>query len=431
MAERARVCRCCRGTLPENWNRILCSVCRPWNNPTEILRLSMPAWQNYLEHYNEELLRDTRQWLLSEHRITGSIPYDAGWAELLRKITGNYQIHCSDTYLEDHRDYNEYLKIRRILSNRKSKLFPNLDVEECGDCEIEVQFNGHQVRTSGTGMIVDGARVEQGPGTLLFMMMLEKRAESPVRRFLDIFEHIEGTRKVTNTSIERDRREALRGGLFSLVGSSDAPQPESKRMKAVPAPLCDWNHDTYVLGIEFGTGGRHVIPLPTQPHLLEKFLTIWNGRPSMHASDRLQALSRHLARMVGIKAEDARITPLERSFSLFRSIIDANTESIKIIDGSFFVIGNSGVTWRVKPGDGAHGSPYLIQTSHAGVSFSPPICMYDDAKLPLGDRLASVVLGLLNDNILRTQYEQIHYAIIHHEQRNRATRMRMFQGLFP
>ena len=151
----------------------------------------------------------------------------------------------------------------------------------------------------------------------------------------------------------------------------------------------------------------------------------------MHASDRLQAISRHLAKMVGIKAEDARITPLERSFSLFRSVIDGNRELIEIINGAFFVKGRSGTTWRVKPGNGAHGSPYLIQTSNAGISFGQPVCMYDDAQLPLGDRLASVVLGLLNDNILRTQYEQIHYAIIRHEQRERHINRNRFLDLFP
>ena len=431
MSDSFRVCRCCREPLLKNNDRILCSVCRPWNNPNELLRLSMPAWQNYLEQHQKELMRETREWLRIEQRIIGAIPYAAGWAELLRKISGNDQIYCSNIYIEDHRDYEEYLKIREVLVSRKSKMFPGLEADVCGDAEIEVRFNGHNIRTSGTAMIVDGARVSQGPGTLLFMMMLEKRAESVVRRFLDIFEQIEGNTKITKTTIERNRREALRGGLFSLIGSSDAPQPESKRMKAVPAPLCDWSHDTYLLGIEIEGRGRHVIPLPTQPDLLEKFLTIWNGRPSMYASDRLQALSRHLAIMIGIEAEDARITPLERSFSLLRSVIDTNSEFIEIINGEFFVKGRSGVTWRVKPGEGAHGSPYLIQTSNAGFSFGQPICMYDDAKLPLGDRLASVVLGLLNDNILRTQYEQIHYAIIRHEQRDRHMRRSGFLNLFP
>ncbi len=431
MSDRFRVCRCCREPLLETEDRILCSVCGPWNNPNELLRLSVPAWQNYLERHQKELVRETKEWLRIENRIIGAIPYDVGWAELLRKVSGNYQISCSDTYIEDHRDYEEYLKIREVLISRKSKMFPNLNADECDNEDIEVIFNGHKVRTSGTGLIVDGAKVSQGPGTLLFMMMLEKRAESVVRRFLDILEQIEGKIKITETSIQRDRREALRGGLFSLIGSSDAPQPESKRMKEIPAPLCDWSHDTYLLGIDIEGLGRHVIPLPTQPHLLEKFLTIWNGRPSMHASDRLQAISRHLAKMVGIKAEDARITPLERSFSLFRSVIDANREFIEIINGAFFVKGRSGTTWRVKPGNGAHGSPYLIQTSNAGISFGQPVCMYDDAQLPLGDRLASVVLGLLNDNILRTQYEQIHYAIIRHEQRERHINRNRFLDLFP
>jgi hypothetical protein len=41
-----------------------------------------------------------------------------------------------------------------------------------------------------------------------------------------------------------------------------------------------------------------------------------------------------------------------------------------------------------------------------------PICMYDGGDtLPLGDRLASVALGLLNDNVLAKQFGQIAAAV--------------------
>ncbi|HJM87208.1 MAG TPA: hypothetical protein QF433_03205 [Candidatus Thalassarchaeaceae archaeon] len=419
MAEHARVCRCCRESLPEHYVNILCTVCSPWNDPNELIRLSMPAWQNYLQQHQQDLIDESRKWLQGEHRIVGAIPYNAGWAELLRQITGNMQISCSDVQLDEHRDYPAYLQIREIMAGRKSNLFPNLEGQDSGKGEIEVQFNGHQIRTSRLGLIVDGARVERGPGTLLFMMMLERRADSVVLRFLDLLHQIEGTVNSSRAEIETDRREALRGGHFSLVGAADAPQPESKRMNTIPAPLCDWSHDTYLLGTEFGARGRFVMPLPTQPSLLERFLRIWGGRPSMLVSDRLRALTRNLTKLIGIKAEDARITPLERSFSLFRSIVDANSDKIKKLDGALFIDGPSGVTWRVKPGRGAHNVPYLIQTTSKNrIAFGQPVCMYDDSNLPLGDRLASVVLGLLNDNILRTQFEQIHFAILMHEQRN-------------
>ena len=137
MSDRFRVCRCCREPLLETEDRILCSVCGPWNNPNELLRLSVPAWQNYLERHQKELVRETREWLRIENRIVGAIPYDVGWAELLRKVSGNYQISCSDTYIEDHRDYEEYLKIREVLISRKSKMFPNLNADECDNEEPE------------------------------------------------------------------------------------------------------------------------------------------------------------------------------------------------------------------------------------------------------------------------------------------------------
>ena len=398
--------------MPEANYNVLCPVCKPWNNEKELLRSSMPAWQNYLQEQQHNLMREAEEWLKGEHRIIGAFPYDHGWAELLRRITGNNNIACSSNELESHRDYHVYLQIRKILAGRNSDLFPNL-VGSKYNGEFEGRFNGYKIKTSKSGLIIDGVRVEKGPGSLLFMMMLESRIESVVLRFLTILRQIEGHTRISNSVNIEEQRNVLRNGMFSLFGSSDAPQPEGKRKKTAPPPLCDWDHKTYLLGIETGVGERHVIQLPTQPHLLERFLTIWSGRPTMQVSDRLRALTICLTKLVGYQAEDARITPLERSFSLLRSVVDNNSDKVVKNNNALFIKGGSGIIWRVKPGRGAHNSPYLIQTlSKNNLTLGRPICMYDDADLPLGDRLSSVILSLINDDKLRHKFEQINYAII-------------------
>ena len=55
--------------------------------------------------------------------------------------------------------------------------------------------------------------------------------------------------------------------------------------------------------------------------------------------------------------------------------------------------------------------------------------MFDDAELPLGDRLSSVVLGLLNDDKLIHQFDQIKYAV--HQYKIVNERGVAIQDLFP
>jgi hypothetical protein len=295
--------------------------------------------------------------------------------------------------------------------------------------EICVKFNGHEVRTHGNAIIVDGCKIDRGPGTLLFMMMLEKRAESVALRFLNLLRHIEGTEDKNPNRYEKQCRTVLSDGRFNPYGAADAPRTKSNKSKNAPPPLCDWDHETYLLGIDLGTKGRHTIPLPTQPALLERFLTIWSGRPSTLISDRLRAAVRHVTKIIGTPSQDARISPLERSFSLYRSTIDSNP-AVKVIDRGLVVTGRLGVSWRIAPGRGAHGAPYIIQTiSDSGVILGMPICIFDNADLPLGDRLTSVVLGLLNDDKLKHQFPQIQEAVRYHNfQMKRMKELNTVQG---
>jgi hypothetical protein len=58
-----------------------------------------------------------------------------------------------------------------------------------------------------------------------------------------------------------------------------------------------------------------------------------------------------------------------------------------------------------------------------------PICIFDNADLPLGDRLTSVVLGLLNDDKLKHQFPQIQEAVRYHNfQMKRMKELNTVQG---
>ena len=378
-----------------------------------------------MDVHQQGLKDEMIDWLKSEVKLLSYLPYNYGWTILLDGLTTTqHKITTTQPMeLENHLDFDAYQKIAARLKSRNSRLIPlrtgeygfePIIPEDDGDSgEIQTRFNGYRVQTFGQDIVVDGARIDRGPLTLLFRMMLDRKMQSPVLRFLNLRNQIEGVSIRNATRNTEQGREILRDGRFNLCGLPNAPRAEPRRVaERPPPPMCDWNHETYLLGIELGDSStRRVIPLPSSPATLERFLTIWNGRPSTTVSDRLRACVLHIIRILGTPASDARITPHERSFELLRSVVEGNKD-VLITRRGLLVKGKLGVTWRISPGQGAHDAPYLIHAT-TGDEFTrgPPICIYDNAELPLGDRLTSVVLGLLNDNQLIHQFSQIAEAV--------------------
>ena len=413
MPSESNFCRCCREPVVDDIQEVLCHSCRPWNDADELMRQSTPAWQNYLQTNSASILREAMEWFDSAGILPNLLPADEAWAALLREVSGRDQISCPVDPLLEHDELSTLTTIRERLASRNSALFPSERAVVEHDSEVEGQFSGHHLRTNGAALIVDGVRVDRGPGLLLFRMMTERMGEPPAHRFLKILRLIEGDTAAEAQQLHKSRRAMLRDGRFQTAGAADAPRYDAQNGHTHPPPLCDWDCERYLLGIEVGAGGRNVIPLPVQPHLIEQFLTIWSGRPNMRVSDRLRALCLQWARDFGLQAPRVRITPHERSFGLLRSIVDANPETIICHPNGMSIIGRLCVTWRVNPGKGVHGTPYTIRPStHAGMVINSPICMFDGGDtLPVGDRLASVALGLLNDNVLATQFVQIAAAV--------------------
>ena len=409
MVSESNFCRCCREPVIEEIDFMLCHVCRPWNDAEKLARQSIPAWQRYLQSNSASVLDEALEWFHSAGVMSALLPTDEAWAALLREVSGKDQIRCPPDPLVDHPDFALMDHIRQRLASRNSALFPGVKAELDHDDEYEGVFAGYLVRTSETALIVDGVRVNRGPGLLLFRMMTERKSEPASHRFLKILRLIEGDSAAESQQLHKQRRGMLRDGRFQTAGAADAPRYDAQNGHVQPPPLCDWDCDRYLLGIEVGVAGRYVIPLPIQPHLIEQFLTIWSGRHNMRVSDRLRALCMQWAQNFGEEAPKVRITPHERSFGLLRSIIDGNPEAISCRPRGFRITGTMAVTWRVSPGRGAHNAPYTIRPSSIdGKVVGDPICMFDGGDhLPDGDRLASVVLGLLNDRILARQFIQI------------------------
>ena len=200
------------------------------------------------------------EWFDSAGILPNLLPADEAWAALLREVSGRDQISCPVDPLLEHDELSTLTTIRERLASRNSALFPSERAVVEHDSEVEGQFSGHHLRTNGAALIVDGVRVDRGPGLLLFRMMTERRGEPPAHRFLKILRLIEGDTAAEAQQLHKSRRAMLRDGRFQTTGAADATRYDAQNGHTHPPPLCDWDCERYLLGIEVGAGGRNVIP---------------------------------------------------------------------------------------------------------------------------------------------------------------------------
>ena len=413
----AENCRCCRSAMlaDDPPDAEMCSVCLPWNNLRELMRTSVPAWQIHMQRDQQQLLDDADDWLDGDGaQIAELLPSEPAWAALLRAVSGQRHIRADSDEL-DLESEPELDALRTMLTSNHSPLFPGVadnDVDpQQGKLSIEVA--GHRLVSDGRSLLVDGVLIEAGPGDLLLRMLFEANYEVATVRFLRMLAHIEGRQDEDGENLElRRRRAALRSCRFHSVGAADAPRPAANLrgfMESTP-PLCDWDSKRWMLGIDDGTGSRVLMPLPSTPTLVERFLSIWSGRPNRRVSDRLRAICLRWAARRSTPSPEARITPHERSFGMLRGVIDANPERVALIEDGLLITGTIGVRWSITKGRGVHNTPYVIEP----VCMIDPerkgnqVCLYDQStELPLGDRLGMTVLGLLNDSIIAQTIPQV------------------------
>ena len=427
----AENCRCCRSTLlaEDSPDAEMCAVCLPWNNVRELMRTSVPAWQIHMQRDQQQLLDDADDWLDGDGaQIAELLPSEPAWAALLRAVSGQRHIRADSDEL-DLESEPELDALRTLLSSRHSPLFPGVaddDVNPLQD-ELRIEVAGHRLVSDERSLLVDGVPIEAGPGDLLLRMLFEANYEVATARFLRILAHIEGRQDEDGVNLEqRRRRTALHSCRFHSVGAADAPRPTAnlKGFSESTPPLCDWDSKRWMLGIDNGTGSRVLMPLPSTPTLVERFLSIWSGRPSRRVSDRLRAICLRWAARCSTSSPEARITPHERSFGMLRGVVDANPERVAFLEDGLLVTGTLGVRWSITKGQGVHNTPYVIEP----VCMDDPdrkgnqVCLFDQSSdLPLGDRLVMTVLGLLNDSTISQTIPQVALAVAMLNHRGRGT----------
>ena len=393
-------CNLCR-TLTEESNLSggVCSVCSPWWPSVKSKVELTPTWQKDAEDckFSEDIMK----WI-NENNLQ---PNDRGWAEVLSKIMG--KVNPSEL-LDEWNDAT----ISLILEDIKNVIIPELPLFQRGTNRIQTP---HQLSSElrfgkimdtevlyDDGILrIDGHKIAFGPGNLLMRFLLEKRND-PAGRFSRVMQQLLGLS--TMDLSQRDRLPEINfnskwEGGFRLAGSvrpfllgSDFNLPD---------PPFDWSPEGFDLVVLDNERNRHRMKLPKSTRSIETFTAVWNGRDGPKLAKLLRGISFRWAINSGIIQTDSVANPTERSFQLLRTIVDSMPH-IQVDGFQISIIGTSGVEWRISAGTGVHGAPYVVRpvgrTSQGKSVLFREVCVYDDAEhLPIGDRIATMALGLMND----------------------------------
>ena len=393
-------CNLCR-TLTEESNLSggVCSVCSPWWPSVKSKVELTPTWQKDAEDckFSEDIMK----WI-NENNLQ---PNDRGWAEVLSKIMG--KVNPSEL-LDEWNDAT----ISLILEDIKNVIIPELPLFQRGTNRIQTP---HQLSSElrfgkimdtevlyDDGILrIDGHNIAFGPGNLLMRFLLEKRND-PAGRFSRVMQQLLGLS--TMDLSQRDRLPEINfnskwEGGFRLAGSvrpfllgSDFNLPD---------PPFDWSPEGFDLVVLDNERNRHRMKLPKSTRSIETFTAVWNGRDGPKLAKLLRGISFRWAINSGIIQTDSVANPTERSFQLLRTIVDSMPH-IQVDGFQISIIGTSGVEWRISAGTGVHGAPYVVRpvgrTSQGKSVLFREVCVYDDAEhLPIGDRIATMALGLMND----------------------------------
>lgn len=416
---------------------ILCEVCAAWNDEDGLRKRIMPVWQRLVDETFTEILEETQVELLHDGHL--EMDADLDWWSVLSLITGQELTFPKSSFSKLPRPA-QFAIVNLVHKSRQSELAlfgdggargPGIE-DGMGMLIEKINVDHLQVAIQEKGLVVDGVAVREGPGMLLASMITESLekggvAGHPAHRFNALHDQLcreEGSICGSDVGHFTIRRKLIRRH-FQVIGDANAPPQHNlfdnfQRQKANSAPpLCTWDTMGYSLGLHLDTG-RRLLTLPRDVVLLETFVRAWRGRYGGEAAMRLRAACLLLVEIHGKEGNDVPITPHERSFQLLRSVVEANQNRVIATEDGLMVLGTSGVAWWIWPGEGAHGSKCILAPADPRVdnpleepeAILEPICLYESQQhLPLGDRIVSNLLGLLNDKQVGVRIHQVRSAI--------------------
>lgn len=111
-------------------------------------------------------------------------------------------------------------------------------------------------------------------------------------------------------------------------------------------------------------------------------------------------------------------TPFGVSIQFLQGCLNAADNNAIVYRSRILIKGNFGHYYELKLGHGAHGAPYVLRPLHCSgttLRYYDSLCIHNGAsqrRLPIGDTIGSVVLGITNDAISSQQVDSLRQHLV-------------------
>ena len=399
-------CHCCGHALVEIEETLLCELCRPW-------RRAFLSPHPHFEPWVTHILREARpaMAIVSNRQELQTKPLcDDDWARLFTELgiphkRTNYSRPSLDEGIVDRLEWLNCEGRTIVMDDNYASAYPRSEIStsrKSRSVMAKIQTSIGTLEVTWNGVSVAGEKILGGPVIpLLDITSFRQHHDTnggnpsqygPTRNTIlrewstsEAFRHFDGF----------FHQERLRSHFIATQVGGEAFGVDWPKIP----PSCRSSPYGYHLILsksEFYESED--IPLPHDIELLCAFSDAWRGDFGHEQALLLRAsiLFWCYPEWSGKKFGTPFIPePICRSFQLLRTVIDSNP-MISLFDEGIKVIGKSGTLWRVEclSDPAIHNSSWSVSSAESGNR----ICIHEQGnRLPLGDRLLTVVLSFHDD----------------------------------
>ena len=407
-----------------------CGVCRPWREVVEVHVDSLLPWQRSLirdEVLGERLRtedfrrygggpRVLRRWV----EILYSSSRDRPAREAIRRVIASMPDRIDEHWAEATRGLSPMLTTNRVRDIPPSP--PETQVEPPPHSGAMADFFGHRVRVYRSMLEVDGELIDGGPLLLLARGLLECDRHQP-RQGTAVM-----SLRALHHHLGRDPVDIER-----LIGVDEGHLRTIYDAEDDSIPWCNWDARGYMIEnpawMRRLTGIRR-LRLPDSLFLCDWFSQIWHGWYGEDAANELKLACMHWMRLAQHIRDGGIPAPIRSSFKLLRSLVGEQGR-INASPSGMIIEGTSGMLWMISPvpvrqhpfymrvmDDRMHMQFWRVTARAARLrkgSRMHSVCLHPgNRRAPLGDQIATLCLGLLNDELMARRIGQISGAIRQH-----------------
>ena len=401
-----RTCNCCGHALAEIKETLLCELCRPWQRAFLTIHPQFEPWQIHI-------LREARpaMAIVSNRQELQTKPLcDDDWARLFTELgiphkRTNYSRPSLDEGIVDRLEWLSCEGRTIVMDDNYARAYPRSNIctsRKSRSVIAKIHTSVGTLEVTWNGVSVAGENILGGPVIpLLDIFSLRQHYDAnggylsqygPTRNTIlrawstsEAFRHLDGF----------FHQERLRSHFIATQMGGEAFGIEWPK---IPPSIRSSPYGYHLVVSKSEFFEREDISLPRDIELLCAFSDAWRGDFGHEQALLLRASilfwcfpewSSHNFSPCFIPE------PICRSFQLLRSVIDSNP-MISLFAEGIEVKGKSGTLWRVEcqSEPAIHSSSWSVSSAESGNR----ICIHEQGnRLPLGDRLLTVVLSFHDD----------------------------------